>query len=1556
MTNYRFFLLGARALLNQCAEELLNRGHQILGIISDDPDVARWAASHNVDVIPNSRADSIVGVEYDYLLSIVNLTVTPANIIESPKIAAINFHDGWLPDYAGLNTPAWALLNRESRHGITWHQMLPQVDRGDIYVQVPIELDDDETAFSLNIKCYEQASAAFSTLLGKIEQGDLNGIAQDHSKMRLFKSTDRPVNGAWLDWQLPADDCAALVRALYFGGQYANAVGSPRVLLNEQVYIVNTAIAEPEDSSATAGTIVSAGADGLRVATGSGTLLLTSISKGVCGEIVAPETFTQGERFTIVGDAEAQPEFQAFIDATGKNERYWVRRLAKIGEYDSPLRVSGATNQRPKYETLAMNPPKLAGAEQLAACAAFWARLAKALTIEFPFILDDLNTHPFKRAGFVRAVPVALDLPDCANSAALADQLTSAMALSQSKSPYSKDLQVRYPELSGVARGWFAEQHTLAFCVQSSTQSIVEALDSGKLPGLLNVVWDTATSQLSWVYDSTQVSADQVEPLQQQFYAFAEALAAGHAPQEATLLTAQDWSQLRERNATQVDYDTHCVHRLIERQAVSNPDAPALACANVLYSYNELNAKANQMARCLQDVGVGIGDRVGVLMDRSEKMVIAMIGAWKAGGSYVPLDPEYPADRIQYMIEDSGLAAIVTDNHKSRFHAPESVAWVEYGTLTEALSTHDTGNLDVPVTPQELAYTIYTSGSTGKPKGVMVEHRNAENFFVGMDARIESDQPGTWLAVTSMSFDISILEMFWSLSRGFKLVVYQDKNKAIAAANKSQSSLDFSLFYWNVATEIQEHEPDKYRLLLEGAKFGDQNGFKAVWTPERHFAAFGALFPNPAVTSAALATMTQNIDIRAGSCVAPLHSAIRIAEDWSVVDNLSNGRVGIAFAAGWAPQDFAIIPENFPNAKQKMFEQMDTVRQLWKGESITFKGGKGDVDVRTLPRPIQKTLPCWVTTAGNIDSFTQAAEKQAGVLTHLLGQSVDEVAEKVAAYRARWKECGHPGEGHVVLMLHTLVGASDEAVEAAAREPMKEYLRSAMFLVKDAAWNFPIYKQMSEEQGKTIDEIFETLSDEDFDQLLDFAFERYYRTSGLFGTPESAMEIVKAAKGAGVNEIGCLIDYGIDADTVLEHLPYLKQLLDKVKATQWDAVVGADSGNDIAAMHEQFSQHEVTHFQCTPSMATMLVNDLSMQPHLASLKQMMVGGEAMPPQLAKQLAEGVSSGRVTNMYGPTETTIWSSTHDLTLESVAKGVSIGKPIANTQIYIVDEQMQLLPNGTVGEIVIAGDGVVRGYHNRPELTEKVFVDYTVDGQTCRAYRTGDLGRWLDDGTLQCLGRKDHQVKIRGYRIELGEVEALLRDHPLVLEAAVDVLPERQQLAAFYTLASNEKPDVKALEAFLAEKLPEFMVPAFFKEMNQIPQTPNGKIDRKALPKKDLGKSGVQSEATFVAPTSDIENQVAEVWKKALGVDSVGINDNFFDIGGHSILALQVLQQLRDITDKSLQMTDLFKYTTISTISAFLSADGDSQEQTPKLKSRADARRSARKGGRNRSRSNR
>jgi natural product biosynthesis luciferase-like monooxygenase protein len=351
------------------------------------------------------------------------------------------------------------------------------------------------------------------------------------------------------------------------------------------------------------------------------------------------------------------------------------------------------------------------------------------------------------------------------------------------------------------------------------------------------------------------------------------------------------------------------------------------------------------------------------------------------------------------------------------------------------------------------------------------------------------------------------------------------ERKAGAPAGKP---LDFSMFYFADANASASE--DKYRIYLEGATFADRNDFTAVWTPERHFHENGGLYPNPAVLSAALATMTSRVKLRAGSVVVPIQHPLRIAEEWSIVDNLSKGRVGVSIASGWVPNDFAFAPDNYATRRDAMFRGIEQVCTLWAGGTIPAKDGVGnDVALRVFPRPIQRELPLWLTAAGSRETFEKAGELGFNILTSLLAQSIDEAAEKIALYRAARSRAGHdPSTGIVTMMVHTFVGDDLDLVLEQVRAPFTAYLRSHVDLMKTLVESLDLKVDITEPKW--------------LDYLASFAFERYSRQGALLGTPTSCLPLIERLSSIGVDEVACLVDFGVAADTVIAAFPYINEL------------------------------------------------------------------------------------------------------------------------------------------------------------------------------------------------------------------------------------------------------------------------------------------------------------------------------------------------------------------------------------------------------------------------------
>ena len=332
---------------------------------------------------------------------------------------------------------------------------------------------------------------------------------------------------------------------------------------------------------------------------------------------------------------------------------------------------------------------------------------------------------------------------------------------------------------------------------------------------------------------------------------------------------------------------------------------------------------------------------------------------------------------------------------------------------------------------------------------------------------------------------------------------------------------------------------------------------------------------------------------------------------------------------------------------------------------------------------------------------------------------------------------------------------------------------------------------------------------------------------------------------------------------------------------------------------------------------------------LRGVRQLLAGGDVLSlPHVQRVVANLPEDGRLVNGYGPTENTTFTCCHVMTAESVVEaGVPIGRPIANTQIYVLDQGMQPVPVGVYGELYIGGDGLARNYLQRPGLTAERFVPHPFsDAPGARLYRTGDVVRYRSDGTVEFRGRQDYQVKVRGYRIELGEIEAVLAGYPGVNMAVVMVREDRpgdKRLVAYVVASYEATPTSGELRSFLKEKLPDYMIPSAFVYLDSLPITPNGKVDRRALPAPDRNRS--QPAEALVAPRDELELQLAKIWEKVLGIKNIGIEDNFFDLGGHSLLAVRLFDRIQKEFGKHFTLATLFHAPTIGQLACIIRQEG-------------------------------
>ena len=365
-------------------------------------------------------------------------------------------------------------------------------------------------------------------------------------------------------------------------------------------------------------------------------------------------------------------------------------------------------------------------------------------------------------------------------------------------------------------------------------------------------------------------------------------------------------------------------------------------------------------------------------------------------------------------------------------------------------------------------------------------------------------------------------------------------------------------------------------------------------------------------------------------------------------------------------------------------------------------------------------------------------------------------------------------------------------------------------------------------------------------------------------------------------------------------------------------------------------KHQVTTLWLTAALFNTVINE---EPQaLSEVKQLLIGGEALTVQHVKKGLAELPNTEIINGYGPTENTTFTCCYRIPrqLDDNLSSIPIGKPIGNTEVHILDSHLNPVPIGVPGELHIGGDGLARGYLNRPELTAEKFIANPFSNEPeARLYKTGDLARYMADGSIEFLGRIDSQVKIRGYRIELGEIESVLAQYPAIQQALVlarEDSPGDKRLVAYVVAAAGCVPSVDTLRSFLQQKLPDYMVPSAFVFLDSLPLTPNGKLDRKALPVPDQSRPALED--AFAAPRTPVEEILANIWSEVLKLDKVGIHDNFFHLGGHSLLATQVVSRIHGRFGFDLPLREVFAAPTIAALALKIQPGGDKDVRGPMI----------------------
>ncbi|CAK1342468.1 peptide synthetase [Burkholderia pseudomallei] len=1053
-------------------------------------------------------------------------------------------------------------------------------------------------------------------------------------------------------------------------------------------------------------------------------------------------------------------------------------------------------------------------------------------------------------------------------------------------------------------------------------------------------------------------------------------------------------------NATERDYPIEqCIHQLFEAQVDRKPEAIALTFDGQRLSYAELNARANRLAHYLQARGVGPDRLVALCAERGIEMVVGLLAILKAGGAYVPLDPSHPPERLRRMLDDTNPVAVLVDDIGA-----DALASFESHVAARSPRVHLSRDIAQwracspanPSTPREraarrLAYVIYTSGSSGEPKGVMNEHRGVVNRLWWMQQTYALDERDAVLQKTPFSFDVSVWEFFWPLMSGARLVIAKPeghKDPAYLSELIDRERVTTLHFVPSMLQAFLEDEGvvpiripvdgnERFVSLLNGVSAELRHCYRHQRFP---IAELNRRLGLVRTGRRQLFDLTLSfekfpLDFYIGDVKLGLTSMRHRFEQTPITVNVQDYH-----------EDQDLVMQFNYDVNAFSHAEVDNIGTRIGGVLDALIEHHDDMPVGMLPlldeAERKQVVYAWNATERDYpieQCIHQLFEAQVDRKPEAIALTFDGQRLGYAELNARANRLAHYLQAR---------GVGPDRLVALCAERGIEMVVGLLAILKAGGAYVPLDPSHPPERlRRMLDDtnpVAVLVDDIGADALASFEShvaarsprvhlsrdiaqwracspanpptprERAARrlayviyTSGSSGEPKGVMNEHRGV----VNRLWWMQQtYALDErDAVLQKTPFSFDV--SVWEFFWPLMSGArlviakpEGHKDPAYLSELIDRERVTTLHFVPSMLQAFLEDEGAARGCGSVKRVMCSGEALPPSLVKRFYRCLPDARLHNLYGPTEAAVDVTAWACDAEEGGASVPIGRPIANTRIYVLDEYGQPVPRGVAGELYIGGVQVARGYLNRPELTRERFVDdpFVAGG---RLYKTGDLARWRTDGSLEYLGRNDFQVKIRGFRIELGEIEAQLAKVAGVRETVVlarEAAPDTKRHAASNeNSASNsgEKrlvayytgdADATALRAQAAQHLPSYMVPSAYVRLDAWPLTPNGKLDRHALP---APADDAYARAEYEAPQGAKEEALAAIWKDLLPVERISRHDNFFELGGHSLLAITLIEHMRR-ANLHADVTTLFTAPTLADLAVRVGASRGDTYVPPNL----------------------
>lgn len=846
--------MGEGPLLVECVNRLVGQSVQLNGIITDHMPTRSYAEASRIPCIDPSRplTDILTQEPFDYLFSIVNSRVVSADALTLPRKGAINYHDGPLPAYAGVHATFWAIVNGEKTHGITWHVMDSGLDTGPILKQQIISIADDDTSFRLNLNCFDAAVASFETLLGELVAGTALPHPQTGPDRSYFARNQRP--DTLIDWHEPTDQILRLYRALDFGS-HPNPFGPLKVWIQNSFFIVKKVERTTDSPIYTPGTVNGLTDSALLIATADGVVAITSLET-ITGEPlpIVSLTLMYGLRPGVeLGEVDPARR-QAFRRADKQcfdHQRYWVEKLTAFQPTSLPF------EPRPSAgawlpEALPPIPFSVSPAvDALLTQDTTPDSRTDGLMAAFLVCLVRLNgdgrvavgyqSEAIRQIGldtnqvFADYVPFTVDIDFQADYTQVRQAVGQERKQIAGRVTYARDWAANHPVLKYVAKPMTGSSLPILICLENEIDKHPSAYTASlviKLP---------AAGPCSLSFDHTLWTENQIQTLLTCWHTVLEEAVAYPAQPVKTLqlLTGPErYRLLHDWNATVTPYPRNrLIHELVEEQARQQPTAIAVICEERTLTYDQLNRRANQVARYLQRQGVGPEVPVGLAMDRSPELVVGLLAILKAGGAYVPLDLSFPTARLQFLLTETKARCVLTQKRWAD-QVPGDYSLIAVDNEPDSFIEENDENLSTPVYPDGLAYIIFTSGSTGQPKGVSIPHRGVVRLIKNTNY-VVLDSHTTLLGMASMAFDASTFEVWGCLANGGQLVLLPDRHPSIETINRliqihQVNTVFITTALFNVWVDNGIDQLTSIRQLLTGGETASVRHLQSAWKQLPH--------------------------------------------------------------------------------------------------------------------------------------------------------------------------------------------------------------------------------------------------------------------------------------------------------------------------------------------------------------------------------------------------------------------------------------------------------------------------------------------------------------------------------------------------------------------------------------------------------------------------------------------------------------------------------------------------------------------------------------------------